>query len=234
MGMINKRLINHERIIEKGSLKKFKTEFVPYYGLMSVMFILFIVLLYVCGIDLENWYANIRTVSYFMLLPLLVSAFLIDIKAQIIPNRLVLTAFEIGLVVTFLEGIFSPSGMTLALNRFEGMIAGTVIFLVITLLGGIFTGKEAMGMGDIKLIGTLGLFFGLRSIISISVISFIVGAIASIVILIFKIKKPNDYIPFGPFIVIAAFIAMAIPEEILFSTLIYVFSGKWYLELAKK
>ena len=169
-----------------------------------------------------------------MLLPLLVSAFLIDIKAQIIPNRLVLTAFEIGLVVTFLEGIFSPSGMTLALNRFEGMIAGTVIFLVITLLGGIFTGKEAMGMGDIKLIGTLGLFFGLRSIISISVISFIVGAIASIVILIFKIKKPNDYIPFGPFIVIAAFIAMAIPEEILFSTLIYVFSGKWYLELAKK
>lgn len=234
MGMINERLINHERIIEKGSFKKFKVEYVTYYGLMFAMFVLFVGLLYVCGIDFENWYANVRTFSYFILLPLLVSAFMIDLKEQIIPNRLVLTIFEIGLLVTFFEGIFSPSGMTLALNRFEGMIAGGVIFLVITLIGGIFAGKEAMGMGDVKLMGALGLFFGFRSILTISIISFFIGAIASIFILLFKIKKPNEYIPFGPFIVVSAIIAMAIPEEILFNGLIFIFSGKWYLGLVKK
>ena len=107
MGMINERLINHERIIEKGSFKKFKVEYVTYYGLMFAMFVLFVGLLYVCGIDFENWYANVRTFSYFILLPLLVSAFMIDLKEQIIPNRLVLTIFEIGLLVTFFEGIFN-------------------------------------------------------------------------------------------------------------------------------
>ena len=234
IGMINKRLIEHEHIIGKGSFKKFKMDFNAYYGLMLAMFVLFVGLLYLCGIDFENWYTNIRTLSLFVLLPLLVSAFLIDLKEQIIPNRLVLTIFEFGLVFMFLEAIFSPLGMTLSLNRLEGMIVGGLIFLAITLLGGLLTGKEAMGMGDVKLMGALGLFFGVRSIIIISLISFFIGAIASIVILILKIKKPNEYIPFGPFIVIAAIIAMAIPEDILFSMLIYVFSGKWYLQIVKK
>ena len=234
IGMINKRLIEHENIIGKGSLKKFKIDFNAYYGLMLVMFVLFVGLLYLCGIDFENWYTNIRTISFFILLPLLVSAFLIDLKEQIIPNRLVLTIFEFGLVFMFLEAIFSPLGMTLALNRLEGMIVGGLIFLAITLLGGLLTGKEAMGMGDVKLMGALGLFFGVRSIIIISLISFFIGAIASIVILILKIKKPDEYIPFGPFIVVATIIAMAIPEAVLFSLLIYVFSGKWYLQIVKK
>lgn len=231
IGMINIRLINHERIIEKGSLKKFRIEYNSYYGLMLIMFILFVVLLYVCGIDMEYWYANIKTVSYFVLLPLLVSAFLIDFKEQIIPNRLVLTIFEIGLLFTFFEGIFSQSGMTLALNRIEGMIAGGAIFLFITLLGGLISGKEAMGMGDVKLMGALGLFFGFRSIINISIISFFIGAIAIIILLILKKKKPNEYIPFGPFIVISALISMIIPEEIIFQTIWLVFSGKWYRNL---
>ena len=41
IGLANERLMNHERIIEKGFLKKFKDEFVPHYGLMTVMFILY-------------------------------------------------------------------------------------------------------------------------------------------------------------------------------------------------
>ena len=156
---------------------------------------------------------------------------MIDFKEQIIPNRLVLTIFEIGLFFTFFEGIFSPSGMTLALNRIEGMITGGVIFLFITLLGGLISGKEAMGMGDVKLMGALGLFFGFRSIINISIISFFIGAIAIIILLILKKKKPNEYIPFGPFIVISALISMIIPEEIIFQTIWLVFSGKWYKNL---
>lgn len=234
MGMANQRLINHEKIIEKGSIKKFKIEFIPYYGLMSAMFVLFMGLLYVCGIDMQNWYANIGTVSYFILLPLIVSAFLIDLKEQIIPNRLVLTIFEIGLIFTFLDGIFSPSGMTIALNRLEGMIVGAGIFLIITLLGGIIAGKEAMGMGDVKLMGALGLFFGLSNIMAISMLSFVIGAVASIFLLLFKIKKPNEYVPFGPFIVIAVIIAMVVPKEILLDIFWFIFSGKWYSQVLKK
>ena len=63
IGLANERLMNHERIIEKGSLKKFKDEFVPHYGLMTVMFILYAGILYVTGIDKSNWYVNIKLIS---------------------------------------------------------------------------------------------------------------------------------------------------------------------------
>lgn len=158
IGLVNERLINHERIFEKGSLKKFKKDFVPHYGLMTTMFILYILLLYACGFD-KSWHTNIKTISYFCLMPLLISAFIIDYKKHIIPNRLVLTIFELGMIVTFLEGIVTPNGATFALNRLEGMVCGAIIFLVITFLGGIFAGKEALGMGDVKLMGAIRFIF---------------------------------------------------------------------------
>lgn len=73
------------------------------------------------------------------------------------------------------------------------------------------------------------MFFGLRSIIMISVISFVIGAIASIVLLVRKVKRADEYIPFGPFIVVATIIAMVVPEEILFEGIWFVFSGQWFL-----
>ena len=229
MGMINQRLINHEKIFEKGSFKKFRIEFVPHYMLMAMNFILYIVLLYACGLD-KSWHVNIKTISYFILMPLLLSAFMIDLKKQIIPNRLVLTIFELGLIITFFEGIMTPNGMTFAFNRLEGMVCGAGIFLVITLLGGIIAGKEALGLGDVKLMGAIGLFFGMRSILMISVISFLIGAVVSIILLIKKVKKSNEYIPFGPFISVSAIIAMLIPEDILFNYLWFVFSWQWLID----
>ena len=98
VGMMNVRLINGEKVFEKGSLKKYKIELVPHYVMMVTMFALYIFLLYTCGID-KSWHTNITTVSYFILLPLLMSAFVVDAKKRIIPNRLVLTIFEIGILL---------------------------------------------------------------------------------------------------------------------------------------
>ena len=79
---------------------------------------------------------------------------------------------------------------------YYGMLVGGGIFLAITLLGGLFYGKEAMGFGDVKLMGALGLYFGLSNIIIITLVSFLIGAILSIVLLATKIKKSDEYIPF--------------------------------------
>lgn len=128
----------------------------------------------------------------------------------------------------------NPIGLTFALKRFEGMILGGGVFLMITLLGGLIAGKEAMGMGDVKLMGALGLFFGAREIIMISVLSFLIGAIISIILLLTRIKKTDEYIPFGPFIVVSSIIAMLVPEGILFGYLWFIFSGEWFIKLLQK
>ena len=156
---------------------------------------------------------------------MLVSALMIDYKLQIIPNRLNLTMFEIGLFLTFIYGI---NNINIAVNMLLGMVAGGGIFLIITLLGGLIAGKEAMGFGDVKLMGALGLYFGLSGIIVIALIAFLLGAIISVVLLATKIKKTDEYIPFGPFIVVAALIVLFVPFEILVTILLKVFTVGMY------
>ena len=79
-----------------------------------------------------------------------------------------------------------------------------------------------MGLGDVKLMGALGLYFGFVNIIIVAIISFLVGAILSIILLITRIKKSDEYIPFGPFIVIGTFITMFVPYALIVNILLNI------------
>lgn len=81
-----------------------------------------------------------------------------------------------------------------------------------------------MGFGDVKLMGALGLYFGLSNIIVITLLSFLIGAILSIILLATKIKKMDEYIPFGPFIVLGTFIIMFVPFEVIKNILLEIFT----------
>lgn len=194
------------------------------YILPITIAVLYIVLVYFFGIH-KNFYENLNLIKFALLLPMLISALVIDYKHQIIPNRLNLTMFEVGLILTFIYGIVN---INIAKDMLFGMLAGGGIFLAITLLGGLIAGKEAMGFGDVKLMGALGLYFGLSGIIVISLIAFLLGAIISIILLATKIKKTDEYIPFGPFIVIAAIITIFVPFGILVGILLKVFTLGMY------
>ena len=94
----------------------------------------------------------------------------------------------------------------------------------------LIAGKEAMGFGDVKLMGALGLYFGVANIIIISVMSFLLGAIISIILLATKKKKTDEYIPFGPFIVLATLVAIIVPSEMLLFVLFKIFTLGMYKE----
>ena len=64
----------------------------------------------------------------------------------------------------------------------------------------------------------------ISNIIAITMLSFLIGAILSILLLITRIRKSNEYIPFGPFIVIATFINMYIPFETIKAVLMQIFT----------
>ena len=194
--------------------------FKPNYILMILTSIIYMTLVYVYGIK-ETLIANLDLIKFIIITPMLLSAFVIDYKLQIIPNRLNLAIFEVGIIFAFLYGL---SNVAITINMLLGMLAGGGIFLLITLGGGMFYGKEAMGFGDVKLMGALGLLFGLSNIVIITLVSFLIGAILSIVLLATKIKKSNEYIPFGPFIVIATFISIYIPFEQIKTFLMEIFT----------
>lgn len=85
-----------------------------------------------------------------------------------------------------------------------------------------------MGFGDVKLMGALGLYFGLSNIVIITLVSFLIGAVLSVILLLTKIKKTNEYIPFGPFIVIATFISIYVPFEQIKNLLMTIFTLGMY------
>ena len=201
---MNKRLPEENKVLSLDLFKEYKKEFSPNYILMIITSVLYIGILYRYGIH-NTFLENLDLIKYIILTPMLLSVVVIDYKLQIIPNRLNLTMFEIGLVFVFLYGI---SNTAISINMLLGSLLGGGIFLLITLLGGLFYGKEAMGLGDVKLMGALGLYFGISNIIIIALLSFLIGAILSIILLITRIKKTDEYIPFGPFIVLGTFICI--------------------------
>ena len=186
--------------------------------------IIYMGLIYRYGIQ-ETFIENLTLIKYLILTPMLISAFVIDYRLQIIPNRLNLTMAEIGLVIAF---IFGTSNVAITIDMLLGMLAGGGIFLIITLVGGLIYGKEAMGLGDVKLMGALGLYFGLANIVVIAIMSFLIGAILGIILIASKIKKSDEYIPFGPFIVIAVFISIFIPFDVLVGSLMTILTLGMY------
>lgn len=211
---LNIAFLNERKVISKESFKKYKETFKVNYKLIVVNSCLYVALLYKFGMNLDF-------LRFAILTPMLISAFIVDYKIQIIPNRLNFTMFEVGIIFAFIFGI---QNLNLAKDMFLGMIAGGGIFLLITLIGGLIAGKEAMGLGDVKLMGALGLFFGWYKILIISVLAFLIGAIISIIVLIVRKNREDGYIPFGPFIVVATFITIFVPTNLLFINLMKVFS----------
>ena len=216
---MNYRFLQEKKIFSKEFFEK-HLDYKPNLILSLVTMLIYIVLLYIFGIG-KTFLNNLNLIKYLILTPMILSAFIIDYKEQIIPNRLNLTIFETGLIFLFAAGIFN---VNIAINMFLGMLAGGGIFLLITLIGGMIAGKEAMGFGDVKLMAGLGLYFGLANIILVTLVAFLLGAVISIILLVTKVRKTSEYIPFGPFIVMACFIVMVVPFKTILSLLLTIFS----------
>ena len=150
----NLRLPEYKKVFSKDFFREYLKNCKPKYILMVIVAVSYIALLYFKGLTID-------TIKYMVLIPMLLIAFVIDYRLQIIPNRLTLTIFEFGLIFTFLETILNTTvGIGIFVDNILGMLVGGGIFLLITLIGGAIAGKEAMGFGDVKLMGALGLFFG--------------------------------------------------------------------------
>ncbi len=216
----NKRMPEYKKVISKDIFVEYKMNFKPNYLLMFIIAVINVMLIYVIGIK-STLVGNLDLIKYLIITPMLISAFVIDYKYQIIPNRLNLVLLEVGIVFAFLYGL---SDFAITLNYIFGMLVGGGIFLLITVIGGMIYGKEAMGFGDVKMMGALGLLFGLSNILIITLVSFLIGAVLSIVLLVAKIKKSDEYIPFGPFIVLGTFLSMYVPFEVIKNVLMQIFT----------
>ena len=176
-----------------------------------IYLVLFNVLLYFVG-------ASVRFYLYLIVICALAIETSVDSRFRVIPDEvhiIILLAGIINLVFDFKNVI----------SYVFGALIGGGIFLGLALLSLLILRKEGMGYGDVKLMLSLGFFFGAKNILVITLISFVFGAIIGGVILIVNKNKTDGYIPFGPFIAIGALIVMFVPADAIIG--IYI---SWILE----
>ena len=62
-------------------------------------------------------------------------------------------------------------------------------------------GSNAMGAGDVKLAAGIGAYWGSTHILYSIYISFILGGLIALIVLLVTDKEKTDYIPFGPILI---------------------------------
>lgn len=104
-----------------------------------------------------------------------------------------------------------------------GLLAGFSASLFLGLIYCLTRGK-GMGFGDVKLVFVLGLIVGWPAVILALFLSFFIGAIIGLGLVISKRKKMKEALPFGPFLVLGVLIATLWGSQII----------NWYLLLISK
>ncbi|MEM5769505.1 MAG: A24 family peptidase, partial [Bacillota bacterium] len=71
------------------------------------------------------------------------------------------------------------------------------------------------GGGDIKMMAWIGLFLGLKMTLLALFLSFVIGGLASLILILAGRKRRKDFIPFGPFLAAGGFTAYVFGPAIL-------------------
>ena len=148
----------------------------------------------------------IAAIIYAIFISGLTVACLIDLDHYIIPDRFSLG----GCVAGFVACAIHPSlmGQKTPLQGFSwsltGAIAGALFLLGIAWVGTMLFKKEAMGMGDVKLLAALCSFLGIMSASWILPLSAIIGSALGLALIAWQKGAWGTRIPYGPFLGMAA------------------------------
>lgn len=202
-GHLNKKLppVVSEEITYKAFFKSLLSNFKIDLLFSIVFLIIFNLLVYFNGY-------SITTLLYFITIFALSLAFSIDFKYQLIPDEVDVLIIICGIINLVLN-------ISNWWDYLLGAVIGGAIFYSLNLIALLILKKEGMGLGDVKLMAALGFLFGIKNILVITLVSFFIGAVIGIIVLIVKKKEKEEYIAFGPFIVIAAVLLMFTGSDII-------------------
>jgi leader peptidase (prepilin peptidase)/N-methyltransferase len=193
-------------------------------------------LLYI-GIVSEFWLGG----EAFMMMVLcssLIVITVIDYDHMIIPDKITLPGMLIGLTLApffmsplgdplpfNLEALIPHAGpyLTGFLNSLIGLILGGGLLLSIGWAWEKLRHIEAMGGGDVKLMGMVGSFLGWKGALLTIMLGALAGSVIGVLLIVLKRHKMEKLIPFGPFLAAGALASAFYGPDIVF----------WYLGLIR-
>ncbi len=138
----------------------------------------------------------------------------IDLERMILPDRITWGGIALGLV---LSGVWPelhappsfpnsfPIGLGL-MRSLEGAALGFGLLWAVAVIGRMIFKRDAMGFGDVKLLGAIGAFLGWQAVLFTVMISSFAGSLVGLSLVLSRKKKMQSRIPYGPYLALAALI----------------------------
>jgi leader peptidase (prepilin peptidase)/N-methyltransferase len=145
-----------------------------------------------------------ETVSACVFASFMVVITFIDYDHQLILDKVLIWFALAGVLIRYYLGSPLPLDMGLA-----SLVGGGLLFAIALLSRG------GMGGGDVKFSFVLGLWLGWPDILLALFLSFIIGGLAGVILLVTGLRGRKDMIPFGPFICMGAFFSLLYGRDIL-------------------
>jgi leader peptidase (prepilin peptidase)/N-methyltransferase len=130
----------------------------------------------------------------------------IDVALHRLPDPLTLPSYAVGAALLGVAAPFTANGGTRYLHALTGLGALLLLFAVQW-----FVVPSAIGLGDVKLSGVLGLYLGwLGSAAWVMGVfgMFVVGGVYAVGLLVTRRATRKTAIPFGPFMLAGALVAV--------------------------
>jgi leader peptidase (prepilin peptidase)/N-methyltransferase len=132
----------------------------------------------------------------------------VDFEHMIIPDRVSIGGMLAGPVLSFLvPALHGTVVRTEALVRsLIGLAVGFGVLWAVGVVGKLIFKKDAMGFGDVKLLGAIGAFLGGWAVLFTIMFSSLVGSVVGVALIMTRGKEWQSRIPYGPYLALAAMV----------------------------
>ena len=181
-----------------GKCRKCKKPISSQYSLVEFLSILFFTIIYfLYGITLTTLLLMILSLSFIII-------FFIDLKHFIIPNEITFSMMALGFIKSF-----DPNLNSIFPNYINSLIGGLLGYGIIWSIIYFYKQvrkKEGMGLGDAKLFGVVGFWFGWLAIPFIIFLSSVIALLSVVPSLLKNSRTMSSQIPFGPYIIVGTLV----------------------------
>ena len=160
----------------------------------------------------KSGFSNYELILYLLISIILITILVIDLETMYVPDYLIYIGIFVGLVWSVLEYCLEGQNY---INLSLGPVLGGGVFLILVLV----SREKWMGIGDIGIGTILGLILAYPLILVNLFLSFLIGGIIGLGLILTKKATRKTKIPLGPFLIFGFFLTYFWGEAIL----------NWYL-----
>ena len=165
----------------------------------------------------------VLVIIYSIFISLLIIGSFVDLEFFIIPDAINISGIIIGLIASALYPQLMKADIWYygLLRSFIGILVGGGSLYLIAITATAILKKEAMGMGDVKLLAMIGSFLGWPWIFFTIFCSSLLGTIGGLILVAARKTDLKGKIPFGPYLAMGAVISLFWGPKIM----------NWYINL---